>query len=441
MTKKIPDFSLKVAKGLAPFLLVGAEREMTPEDWAWHFLRLNSDYQRAYIKAVGKQAENPDCVAKASAKDSHEHRTVYVDEQICREQFGLSTWLDPNRRALPPLPGGQSWFAPLRSVQVVSYSHDLAQIDFNSQHRIFGLQKGPARSLAKVRIIKRGQPEQRLRSAEINFSLDCSLPLGGQLATVAILANDYARQFDSLGFKVSEFKPTRQDISHIAGTVRVCNSDVTVLAGESLKLSKEEKENLQPYIGLNFDEREANLPADEEAKNKVKQLLEKHEKIQWQSRVKDCIARDSIESEKEITINIADKVAPQIQKYSKFLHEIREWLLDKQVADVPPFERMWFRLSGGRGRPADGPSDGHRLKAYVLIKECWLAGITETSQIYSLFQQILSSTEISRPPDDDWTEFLRGREQRLAEYAKDVDAFVSTRYKWLVHTQRPSQQS
>ena len=54
------EFSLSVGTGLVPFALSSNERKMAPEEWAWRFLRLNQDYQKAYSDALEKQQASQD---------------------------------------------------------------------------------------------------------------------------------------------------------------------------------------------------------------------------------------------------------------------------------------------------------------------------------------------------------------------------------------------
>ena len=205
MTKDF-KLSLSVAPDLAPFALSKQEKEMTPEDWAWHFLRLNQDYRDAYSAALEKQTANPQSRTGMSRfRREYLHRTIYVDEQECRDRFGLSTWLDPKNHSLPELGDGRSWFAPLRAV-CVRYSPDLKAIDFSACDDLFGLLKQPARSGIKVDVRDgNGSRCKPSLTAVIDFIVDVSVPLNGQMASVIWLTHRYAEMFRESVLSPSEF--------------------------------------------------------------------------------------------------------------------------------------------------------------------------------------------------------------------------------------------
>ena len=110
----IETLSLRIAGLNAPFTLSGLERDFGPEEWAWQFLRLNTGYQREYAQALANRDPDETCPSGAlDCRHMHPERKILASELLCRRQFGLSTWLDPNAMQLPVLKDGESWFYPL----------------------------------------------------------------------------------------------------------------------------------------------------------------------------------------------------------------------------------------------------------------------------------------------------------------------------------------
>lgn len=403
-----PDvkLSLSVAPGLGPFALSKQEEKMTPEDWAWRFLRLNQDYLRAYSAASEKQAATPESrIGMSRFREEHPHRTVYVDEQECRDLFGLSTWLDPNKDSLPELEEGQSWFAPLRSV-CVKYAPDLQAVRFNACDGLFGLlAQRPSRGI-KIDIRGSSGSKQRpLLSAAIDFVVDVSVPLDGQLASVSWLTDRYVEMFRESGLSSSAFDKKIDKAWTIVGEFSESTGDERGCVFVE-KLSRKNKN---------------------EPENSTQALNESRE-----------IYADSIKST-GIHINLARSVGKQLSDYHTLVNDKRRWLIENGLINKPPYERFWSRLGATRGRGEGTPSDGHALKAYVLIAECHHQGITRPDDIFDVLEGkgAKKRSSFAQLPDDDWVEYARTRADRFKDYAENAKAYIKDDYKWLVRSQNP----
>ena len=93
----LDHLSLRVVPSRSPFALNAPEVLFGPDDWAWQFLRLNEKYRSEYaVQLAGDH--------------------IGMTKQFCREEFGLSTWLDPRETRLPDIGRHKSWFFPIRAV-------------------------------------------------------------------------------------------------------------------------------------------------------------------------------------------------------------------------------------------------------------------------------------------------------------------------------------
>ena len=382
------EFSLSVGTGLVPFALSSNERKMAPEEWAWRFLRLNQDYQKAYSDALEKQQASQDSQNGSTRfHEAHHLRKIFVDERDCRDRFGLSTWLDPSLNSLPVLPEGQSWFAPLRAVSV-----DLPRT-ISIQNGLFGLlsERPRPRQIVEVRV-KGQQATIPLRSAEAVFSIDCRVPIDGQLASVSFLAEQYAKLSRTAGLKASSFECIPADRWLDAIPLQ----DGTTLFCDLHRASKS--------------------------------LLKK---------LGNDVNKNRIDLVKQISVNLARPPSGQLKKWRMHLLAYQEWLIGIGLVAIP-IKRLWLRLAMTSGRKTGSPSDGHRLKAYVMISECHLAKISNRNEILRILKaKGAQSAQQAASLSDDWTEYLHGRAERIDAYAAEAKAYISANYMWLVHSQNP----
>jgi hypothetical protein len=377
--KKV-NFSLSVGRAYSPFSLTESEGELGPDDWAWRFLRLGADYRQAYLDAKNKQDENPQSrTGAAKYSDVNEHRTVFVDEQSCRETFGLSTWRDPELSFLPRLGDGASWFSPLRSV-VVDPASARTGIDFNVGHGVFGLLK---RRIEPCLIVERLYGSKV--SASISFSVDCSVPPDGQLKSVKSIATQYARQLRLAGRTADEFASDRGLIILGRGNLFSRSEFRAVLASASPNHNPEEFWRL-------------------------------------------------------IGIDVVGNPGRYYEKYRSLLLKEYKSLVKAKLAKEPDHWRFWPRLSDSQGRGAGSPSDGHTLKAYVMIAECVTAGIVDSRKILAVLEGEGAGSEMPKQLPDGWHGWAaKGpRTARFDLYKESAAKYVKAGYKWLIHSQNPA---
>lgn len=404
MTKDF-KLSLSVAPDLAPFALSKQEKEMTPEDWAWHFLRLNQDYRDAYSAALEKQTANPQSRTGMSRfRREYLHRTIYVDEQECRDRFGLSTWLDPKNHSLPELGDGQSWFAPLRAV-CVRYSPDLKAIDFSACDDLFGLLKQPARRGIKIDLHDgNGSRRKPSLSAAIDFIVDVSVPLNGQMASVIWLTQRYKEMFRQSGLSPSDF----------------------------------DKEIIKPWMVVGEFESPSGEKRDPLFANKPARQPQRAPGSTTEAGNEDKLLIVNSVKDPDIHINLARSVGKQLSGYDSLVAYKRRWLIDQDLIEKPPHERLWLRLGTTRGRGAGTPMDGHTLKAYVIISECHREGATTPDDVFSMLESNGAKKRDSFARlSFEWSEYTKTRANRFKEYAESAKAYIEEDYKWLVHAQKP----
>ncbi|GAB7546152.1 transcriptional regulator domain-containing protein [Cupriavidus sp. 8B] len=178
------------------FALTEVEKRFTPDDWAWQFLRLNSEYQDAYRRAseVGISEEALNAI-KSHLADASNVRLATASGSICTRDFGLAAWLDPVHEKLPELTDGGSWFFPLK--RVVQEDPRLVDVGATGLGQI---RTGPQRPLPYPRLavdetpFGYGKPKlvQHCDTPHperiIWVALDCSVPPDGQISALRTLA-------------------------------------------------------------------------------------------------------------------------------------------------------------------------------------------------------------------------------------------------------------
>ncbi len=186
------DLNLFLHESEAPFRLARkgedpSDRDdlFTPEDWAWEFLRLSSDYQDAYKAAKEQVPLSNGNIAGAFDATSKFSERIKTDEITCRSRFGLSTWLDPKKR-LPGRPErGGSWFYPLSDCMNRPEDSVLPV----TLPGLFGPR--PLVPFAKTsrRNTKLDSGARRLvASPYVWFAIDCSVSPNAQIATATAIS-------------------------------------------------------------------------------------------------------------------------------------------------------------------------------------------------------------------------------------------------------------
>ena len=390
MTAKV-ELSLSVAKGVAPFELTGGEREMGPEDWAWRFLRLNEDYRKAFCEVFAKYAKEDTpsaCEKKSSNLD--EYFSFYahlarsgplVDEHICRERFGLSTWLPPTLTSLPKLGRDESWFAPLRSIVAEARFSALKKerLGYRLVHKHLESRCAFPSSEArgKIRTYKNGG--RPWMDASVWFAVDCSIPPEGQLKTIASIAKRYAelmRQGDLSKHAFYQEEPVVKELG---------NDPV-------------------------FAEMEFRCPFAATAR-----------------------AIDRTNLWRMMKLCLVGATSADIQACRGLLHTEHAKLVASGLA-APPFrERLKMALDGTH----DGVGkDGNPIKAYVIIAECRSGGMKHSKDIVNFLSQKGAGSLVAGERFN-WLDDCEERAILFDGYAQKADEYIRGGYKWLIHSQNP----
>ncbi len=368
--------SLSISTGYAPFELSRDERLMGHEDWAWRFLRLNPRYRTSYATAATWQRGNPDIrLGAAPFPDSRPERVHYYGEDFCRRKFGISTWLDPANVDLPPLEKGESWFAPLKSV--IARPESISGLETNEG--LFGYPTWVKRPDHKIEL-------NGSRNAGIWFLIDCSVPLDAQFSSVEILCDRFASQIRSAGFTGSDFDLKDDPI------VETIDASPTYSAHDFL-LAHSASDQLED---------------DDDA---------------WRL----------------LRIDVLGRTLGQIKEGRKLLNLIHDRLIDDGVVTAPKHRRLWTNLAGSQGRGSGKPSDGNRLKCYVILAECQLEGIESPENIIDFLTERGAGSLVGSMLSEEMNHWLQRdvRVKRFGQRMDEVPEYIERGYKWLIHSQNP----
>ena len=397
MVVQIPDIDLTVQidPGQRCFDLNEEEKLMGPDDWAWRFLRLNKRYQNSYLEAYGKRrlvideaGFRPKPISWNLEILPEMIRTVPVDEHICRDCFGISTWLDPKRKDLPKLPKGDSWFSPLKCV--------ISEPRFEAlKHDIFGYQVldkhlepvvAPPKKLTSE-YVKSGTVRRPQMDASVWFLIDCTIPPDGQVESIRNIAEKFASHKEN-------WKLTSKDFVH-----------------EDCKIERIADQGWVAAISL--PNAAATISRDSESKET------------WR------LAR----------VCLTGPILSELEKCRVGLLREHESVVKSKLAAKPFQQRFRPFLDG----TADGVGlDGNALKAYLVIAEFNEAGITDSEEIIKALANMGAGSKLPRPEKSDRNPWLNDIEERAIlfdNHAKRGQAYIDGGYKWLIHSQNPPRSS
>lgn len=394
----IPDLRLtmKINFGARCFDLSIEEKSMKPDDWAWRFLRLNKQYQSAYRETVNKRQlaiseGTPRSILNLHFvnNSSEAHRTVLLDEDICRETFGLSTWLDPELEGLPTLDPGDSWFSPLKAVIAEQRFEGLKTSVFG--YRV--LNKHLEHAAVSKKVNAKDQPEHHLAGpdeprrpwmdASVWFLIDCSVPPDGQVDSIKCIAEKYASHMKDWKLTSTAFVHEACEIESIADQGWVSSISLPVAAATT--------------------------------------------------------NRDSVSKEtwRLAKVCLVGPFLSELEKCRYRLIREHESMVKSNFA-VKPFQQRFRQFLDGT---ADGVGrDGSTLKAYLVIAEFNAAGITDSREIIKTLAKMGAGSELPKPEKsthNPWLDDIEERAILFDNHAKRGQAFVYGGYKWLIHTQNP----
>lgn len=197
--------------GESIFQMNEEESKYSPDDWAWSFLRLSTNYEQSYNAHVDASEDD-----LSQALILQQPSGIKLDlDGICAEDFGLAAWLPPSTTKLPKLRNEKdSWFFPLRRL----VSEDYRRLDVRetppkllSRHSpksiteyphiaanetLFGYREPLSVPIPIYSNPHHGKPQIKasgmfdvLTFSHVWVAVDCSVPPAGQMASLENLAS------------------------------------------------------------------------------------------------------------------------------------------------------------------------------------------------------------------------------------------------------------
>lgn len=399
--------SLKVKPGDTPFALIGRETLLGPEDWAWQFLRLNSDYQKAYRIAQEKQQHAGEGETRQPRRMAlrHPYRYILADEDDCQRRFGLSTWLDPEQTRLPELERGESWFSPLSPIGITAtrlriVSPGLAPLSIdtaNVETAFYVVTNGVFGRAEKTNIENAFDDGERLqyRYPHLYFLVDSSIPPAGQLL----------------------------EIENFVGYIRKRLADAVCTAPPPFR-----KRRTKAVVEV-LNEKLAGSVAFPSLPPTVSPLARGE---------KPCdVATTWSVARLDFRVALKENIAVIREQLTKR----HEKLVADGVATNPPWERFRHELSAPRKTDDVPLTDGHSLKAYAVISELrQIAGrdLTPAEIEHVIKERSYPANNEQRDElPESLDEWLATRINRIPGYIDRARRFVAGDYRWLIFTQKP----
>lgn len=402
--KLLSALSLRVKKGASPFALItikdcqqkstgepsdfalmDRDDNLSPEEWAWQFLRLNGTYKKKYAEALERH-KNGKQPSPTFYPNKHAEQKVLVNEEICRNHFGLSTWLDPAITRLPKLKRGQSWFSPLNKV----YDFPVSEISADIVESIWGYTVTTGTAAAQMN-------RHRLKcSTHVWFPVDCTVRPELQLQSIEVLAKGYRNWCKRLNPPLDNSETT--DVSF-------------------LELSKckwiEEKNLREPCF------------ASKETKN-MDDL--------WRA----------------IRIDVNGPIKAQIMLHRVDLIRAYESLLRDNRSIPPYKLRLHSerKIKDGSDTPTKGDSkmsdqyqnfftDGNLFKAMVVAAQLSQQGANSSTIADLLIRYCGDEGTLSGKGTGTLADESGDFAVRIADYTERARVLVKLGYRWLVHAQQP----
>ena len=372
---KTVTLSLTVGKGYAPFALSANERLIDHEEWAWRFIRANPKYRFSYTEIHKWQRGNPS--SRVGAAD-------FPDVHPCRLVHHGETYCRK-------IYGLSTWLDPETEIlpkltdgeswfsplkNVVARPESIAGLENNTG--LFGYRNWVERQDQKFDV-------SSTRSAGVWFVIDCSVPIDAQLSSVRFLCEQYALQLRAAGFTAGRF--------NLVEKPKVARID-----------------SREPYYAHDF----------QLAAGGSDQL------------------EDDDEAWRLLRIDVLGNTIKQIKGGRSLLIKVHSKLMHDGLIR-PTNVRLWRSLTGSSGRGIGNPTDGDRLKCYLILAECQLAGLTSAAEIIDFLADKGAGSEVNSNISDDWNLWMeRGaRIKRFEQYMKETQDYLNQGYKWLIHSQNP----
>ena len=374
------QLSLTVSTSNKCFTLTAKERQMGPDDWAWRFLRLNSEYRQAFENPEFNASE----IVPATRNLLAPAQRFLSTPDLCQPIFGLSSLLHPGVQELPKRQNGESWFAPLRSIVVEPRFSALGKELYG--YRIFHkhLESTNYAPLFEEEAQRRkANGKQPWMDSDVWFAIDCSVPPDAQLATIEFVATRYAEEMRKEGLTKSHYY--------------CCEPTIT------------DYRDCSPFLEMQFPRAHANTAEFADSKSTWRMLR----------------------------LSLVGVTEKEIDKCRIALRKIHAGFVQDGLAQQPVRERFKPELDGtkdGFGR------DGSTLKAYVIIAECTLlGGLTDPKDIVRCLAEKGAGSEVLGASQGKfkWIDDLEERAYLFETYINRAREYVEGGYKWLVFSQSP----
>jgi hypothetical protein len=376
--------SLQLDEGPQPFALVGDEAKFTPEDWAWLFLRMNSEYQKAHAARI---------LEDAGSRINQEINKLDDDEVkedhdgSCASRFGLAAWLPPSTEKLPKLSHERdSWFFPLTRPVAEDYRRqEVSEKKYVRTSPVF------ARQLDKYMHIVANErtfgyrrpiipaPAKQSPGSTLGITwvaIDCSIPPDAQILGLRALATVNREALIQSGWKT-------HDTADQVSVEEVTHNDVF----QHMRFKKSSGAIVPSGYVDEF----------------------------WRA----------------AQIDVLGPIVTQIGILLKELRQVHEALVAKGRAHPPPFRRFKNSLPSVKDSDGQFRNGGSYLKALHVIAE-----LTEWGHDATMIARL---TDIPPEKERNLHSWRHPFHEDLEEYIEESREMIAGGYKMLIHAQRPNQ--
>jgi len=370
------SLSLSLAGLNAPFTLCGSERDFGPDDWAWQFLRLSTGYQREYAKALAiHKSATDDPLEEFNRLQTHPERKLCVSELVCRRQYGLSTWLDPQATRLPELNAGESWFYPL-SRSIDSPEEPSLQLPLEG---VFAYRDtSQLRKLRPTHVQDAGAHLQQC----VWFAVDCSVPPTAQMKSVEAISRMGRAHLRKLNAK-------RQPSMNSSGEICPLRS-CSWFDAETFETASAVADTVEPSTV-------------------------------WYA----------------IRVDVLGPIKEQVSDFSGRLNSVYKELCKNGAALQPVRERFRYELKGRCAEDGMQVTDGNFLKALVICAHLAQGGLDEKASAVFIEQHAPTGFKGKRESQNIRNDWSADFPTRVSNYREHARSFVKGGYRWLVHAQKP----
>lgn len=395
----LKKLTLPLSTSEKPFKLEGIENDFCCDDWAWLFLRLNKEYQMAFREQQKNRSEIAfNNHSSPTASDSNS----FMDEDgSCSSKFGLSAWLNPDLKFLPPLEEkNASWFFPLARLVYadplrteVTSNYDMSERPLLSNketpHKILLADETPFgyRRRSNPRITEILDLLHDKHKNLISVAIDCGRPPEAQLRALSILGKITRTHLMNRGVSTVDRYRFRQ----------------------VLKV-QESKHFAQIKFKTSGDTRE---PTGKPEKQDMSEF--------W----------------RVITLDALEPISMQMKKFSTLLKKEYKYFLDNGLlideSPIPGHYKINLPTFPKKGILAHG---GNYLKAVLAVHE--LNELTKSKNApvdANLIMRLIKGNRSEMDPANAWIKHFQ--ENIEDKYVPEGINLIQGGYRWLIACQKP----